>query len=140
QLRDQAPAGVRKDSRSSDRSLVPRGCRTRAARQRIVTAQTHQQAELWPFEEARRLVERVRDYPSDRPVNFGSGFGPSGLPHIGTMCEVLRPSYVRHALALLEPTRRTRLVVFIDDMDGLRKVPDNVPNREAVGFDIGNPV
>ena len=67
-----------------------------------------------------------------RPVIFESGFGPSGLPHLGTMAEILRPSFVRKAFHLIEPSRPTRLIVFIDDLDGLRKVPENVPNREDV--------
>src|SRR5258708_39929325 len=86
---------------------------------------------LWPYEEARRLAERVRDYPVERPVVFQSGFGPSGLPHLGTMGEVLRPAYVCQAFAALGATRTARLIVFIDDMDGLRKVPESIPNREA---------
>src|SRR5437868_1280943 len=95
---------------------------------------------LWPHAEAQRVLERVRDYEPGRPAIFESGFGPSGLPHLGTMCEVLRPAYVRHAFDLLRTGRPSRLIVFIDDMDGLRKVPENIPNREATGFDIGKPV
>ncbi|HYA34432.1 MAG TPA: lysine--tRNA ligase [Candidatus Binataceae bacterium] len=94
----------------------------------------------WPNEEAARIAERVANYPPDHPVIFESGFGPSGLPHLGTMCEVLRPSYVRRAFELLGTHRPTRLIVFIDDMDGLRKVPENVPNREAVQAHLGKPV
>ncbi|HUO05255.1 MAG TPA: lysine--tRNA ligase [Candidatus Binataceae bacterium] len=96
--------------------------------------------ELWPFEEARRIAERVAGYAPSRPVIFESGFGPSGLPHLGTMAEVLRPAFVRKALAQLEPARASRLIVFIDDMDGLRKVPENVPNREATARHLGEPV
>ncbi len=95
---------------------------------------------LWPREEAERLRERCASYEASRPVIFQSGFGPSGLPHLGTMCEILRPSYVRQAFADLEPARPTRLIVFIDDMDGLRKVPENVPNREAMAQHLGEPV
>jgi lysyl-tRNA synthetase class 1 len=95
---------------------------------------------MWPHEEAARLAERVRDYPPGRPVIFQSGFGPSGLPHLGTMSEVLRPSFVRHAFAMHLPLRPTRLIVFIDDMDGLRKVPENVPNRDAIAAHLGEPV
>src|SRR6266481_6301883 len=96
--------------------------------------------DLWPYEEARRLADRVRDYDPNRPVIFQSGFGPSGLPHLGTMSEVLRPSYVRHAFAVLGYTHPTRLIVFIDDMDGLRKVPESVPSREATAAYLGCPV
>ncbi|MFZ0887868.1 MAG: lysine--tRNA ligase [Candidatus Binataceae bacterium] len=94
----------------------------------------------WPHEEARKLKERVAGYDWSLPVVFESGFGPSGLPHLGTMCEVLRPSYVRHAFSLLEPGRPTRLIVFIDDMDGLRKVPESVPRREEFARFTGMPV
>ncbi len=97
-------------------------------------------AELWPREEARRLQERVAEYDPERPVIFESGFGPSGLPHLGTMAEILRPSFVRKAFHLIEPTRPSRLIVFIDDLDGLRKVPENVPHREDVEKYLGIPV
>jgi lysyl-tRNA synthetase class 1 len=97
-------------------------------------------ADLWPHEEAARLAERVRAYDSARPVIFESGFGPSGLPHLGTMCEVLRPSYVRRAFQALETQRATELIVFIDDMDGLRKVPENVPRRDETARHLGEPV
>src|SRR2546421_5405958 len=96
--------------------------------------------ELWPREEAARLLDRVGDYAPECAVIFETGFGPSGLPHLGTMCEVLRPAYVRKAFAALEPSRKSRLIVFIDDMDGLRKVPENVPNREATQQFLGVPV
>src|SRR5579863_7410666 len=102
--------------------------------------QTSNELDLWPYVEARRLAERVGGYEAGRPAVFQSGFGPSGLPHLGTMGEVLRPAYVRHAFALLSPERRQRFVVFIDDMDGLRKVPENVPNREALNSHLGQPV
>src|ERR1700758_3697459 len=98
------------------------------------------QLDLWPYEEARKLAERVRNYGPDDPVVFESGFGPSGLPHLGTMAEVLRPSYVRHAFELLHPQRKSRLIVFIDDMDGLRKVPESVPQREQMAAYVGKPV
>ena len=102
--------------------------------------ETPAEATLWPYEEARRLKPRTAQYDPARAVVFESGFGPSGLPHLGTMCEVLRPSYVRHAFSLLEPERSTRLIVFIDDMDGLRKAPENLPNREQLLPLLGKPV
>src|SRR5271163_544746 len=101
---------------------------------------TQSEFTLWPYEEARKLADRVRAYQPDRPVVFQSGFGPSGLPHLGTMGEVLRPSYVRHAFKLLSPDRPQRFVVFIDDMDGLRKVPENIPNRDEFTAHLGKPV
>jgi lysyl-tRNA synthetase, class I len=102
--------------------------------------QTRPELDLWPYEEARKLAERVRGYESTRPVVFQSGFGPSGLPHLGTMGEILRPSYVRHAFEVIGDPHPTRFIVFIDDMDGLRKVPESIPNREATGFYLGQPV
>jgi len=98
-------------------------------------------SDLWPYEEARKLAERVSAYDPARPVVFESGFGPSGLPHLGTMGEVLRPSYVRQAFRTLFSTSRPdRFIVFIDDMDGLRKAPENIPNRESYAQWLGQPV
>src|SRR5215469_679522 len=104
------------------------------------TPQAHSRLDLWPYEEARKLIERVHNYEPQRPAIFQSGFGPSGLPHLGTMGEILRPSYVRHAFEVLGDAHSTRLIVFIDDMDGLRKVPENIPNREATVSYLGQPV
>ncbi len=97
-------------------------------------------ADQWPREEARRLAERVAAYEPARPVIFQSGFGPSGLPHLGTMAEILRPSFVCKAFHLIEPSRPSRLIVFVDDLDGLRKVPENVPNRADFDRYLGLPV
>src|ERR1700729_560992 len=87
-------------------------------------------AHAWPFEEARKLVERVeakaaRGQASDT-VLFETGYGPSGLPHIGTFGEVARTTWVRRAFETMSDVP-TRLLAISDDMDGLRKVPDNVP-------------
>ncbi len=95
---------------------------------------------LWPYEEAKKIAERVSKFEPGRPAIFESGFGPSGMPHLGTMAEVLRPSFVRKAFDRVAAERPTRLIVFIDDMDGLRKVPENIPNRESTGFHLGEPV
>jgi lysyl-tRNA synthetase class 1 len=74
-------------------------------------------------------------------VLFETGYGPSGLPHIGTFGEVARTSMVRHAFRVLTgDTIPTRLVAFSDDMDGLRKVPDNVPNRELLAQHLNKPL
>jgi lysyl-tRNA synthetase, class I len=102
--------------------------------------QADSRLDLWPYEEARKLAERVRAYAPQRPAIFQSGFGPSGLPHLGTMGEILRPSYVKHAFEVLGDVHPARLIVFIDDMDGLRKVPENVPNREMLAPSLGQPV
>jgi len=94
----------------------------------------------WPFEEARKLVARL-ERSGKKEALFETGYGPSGLPHIGTFGEVARTSMVRHAFRVLTEDRiPTRLVAFSDDMDGLRKVPDNVPNREMLAAHIGKPL
>ncbi len=126
------------------------------------------EARAWPFEQARNLVARLlrarldgeaRDLAGSliaegkigqavdaapelrRPVVFQTGYGASGLPHIGTFNEVARTTMVIQAFrALTEDTIPTRLISFSDDMDGLRKVPDNVPNREALAEDLGKPL
>jgi lysyl-tRNA synthetase class 1 len=94
----------------------------------------------WPFEEARKLLKRVEKAPPAKGhVLFETGYGPSGLPHIGTFGEVARTTMVRRAFETLSDLP-TRLVCFSDDMDGLRKVPTNVPNREALAEDLHLPL
>ena len=113
----------------------------------VDTAALRTAAELskaWPYEEARKLLKR---YPAGKPAKdgqptpilFETGYGPSGLPHIGTFNEVLRTTMVRHAFEALSDTP-TRLIAFSDDMDGLRKVPDNVPNKEMLATHLGKPL
>ncbi|WP_460447944.1 lysine--tRNA ligase [Alsobacter sp. SYSU BS001988] len=97
-------------------------------------------APAWPFEEARKLVERLKRTGKTEAL-FETGYGPSGLPHIGTFGEVARTTMVRNAFRVLTEDRiPTRLVAFSDDMDGLRKVPDNVPNREMLAAHLGKPL
>lgn len=89
-------------------------------------------AKAWPFEEARKLLKRLDKLPGgkDKVVLFETGYGPSGLPHIGTFGEVARTTMVRHAFEMItEGKRKTRLLCFSDDMDGMRKIPDNVPDK-----------
>src|SRR6202521_3136392 len=94
----------------------------------------------WPFEEARKIVARLKKHPKDE-VTFETGYGPSGLPHIGTFGEVARTTMVRHAFHILTDNKvKTRLIAFSDDMDGLRKVPDNVPNKEMLTAHLGKPL
>jgi len=94
----------------------------------------------WPFEEARKLVARI-ERTGQTDVLFETGYGPSGLPHIGTFGEVARTTMVRRAFETLTGGRvKTRLLAFSDDMDGLRKVPDNVPNREMLAQHLGKPL
>src|SRR5580692_13146460 len=99
-----------------------------------------EQSAAWPFEEARKLVARLKKKPKDEVI-FETGYGPSGLPHIGTFGEVARTTMVRHAFRVLTGDKiATRLIAFSDDMDALRKVPDNVPNKEMLAAHLGEPL
>src|SRR5690606_13357187 len=91
------------------------------------------ESKAWPFEEARKIIKRYEGSDWPETVLFETGYGPSGLPHIGTFGEVARTSMVRHAFRILtEDKVATRLLCFSDDMDGMRKIPDNVPDRAAL--------
>ncbi|MDT7950828.1 MAG: lysine--tRNA ligase [Acetobacteraceae bacterium] len=92
----------------------------------------------WPFDEAARLASHMAARGKEVAL-FETGYGPSGLPHIGTFGEVARTSWVRHAYTTLTG-KPTRLLAFSDDMDGLRKVPDNVPNREMLAGFLNQPL
>lgn len=97
-------------------------------------------ANAWPFAEARAVLKHLKEEtPEKGYVLFETGYGPSGLPHIGTFGEVARTSMVRHAFSLLTDIP-TRLFAFSDDMDGLRKVPVNIPNKEMVAEHLGKPL
>jgi lysyl-tRNA synthetase class 1 len=99
------------------------------------------QSKAWPYEEARKLLKRWPDgKPAGDPVIFETGYGPSGLPHIGTWNEVARTTFVRHAYEELTGGAPTRLIAFSDDMDGLRKVPDNIPNAQLLADNLGKPL
>jgi lysyl-tRNA synthetase class 1 len=95
----------------------------------------------WDFEEARKIVRRHAKTGFPSVVLFETGYGPSGLPHIGTFGEVARTTMVRQAFRVLtQDTVATKLLCFSDDMDGMRKVPDNVPNREMLQANLGRPL
>src|ERR1700733_4883011 len=101
-------------------------------------------AHAWPFEEARKVLARLerlqnRGLVEPAAITFETGYGPSGLPHIGTFGEVARTSWVRRAFALMNGIP-TRLCSFSDDMDGLRKVPGNVPNQDMLREHLGLPL
>ncbi len=107
--------------------------------------QAAQASKAWPFQEAQRLYKRLHgkgSKPRDetKTVLFETGYGPSGLPHIGTFQEVLRTTLVRRAYEALTGGAPTRLVCFSDDLDGMRKVPDNVPNKDMLTEHLGRPL
>jgi lysyl-tRNA synthetase class 1 len=100
-------------------------------------------SKAWPFEEARKITDRLDRYGERRGggVLFETGYGPSGLPHIGTFGEVARTTMVRTAFRVLTGDKiPTRLICFSDDMDGLRKVPDNIPNKEMIQTYLNRPL
>lgn len=89
----------------------------------------------WPTQEAERI--RIKD---DEPVLFQTGYGPSGLPHIGTFAEVARTQFVMEAFKKLHPDQKIELIVFSDDMDGLRNLPENIPNHDLLREHLGAPL
>ena len=96
-------------------------------------------AKAWPYEEARKLLKRYPDGPGEKGVIFETGYGPSGLPHLGTFQEVARTLMVRHALTEMTGWP-TRLISFSDDMDGMRKVPPNVPHQDMMHQHLDQPL
>jgi lysyl-tRNA synthetase, class I len=101
-------------------------------------ARTMPAPKIWPFEEAAKVVARLEASGKGTAL-FETGYGPSGLPHIGTFGEVARTTWVRQAFTALTGLP-SRLIAFSDDMDGLRKVPDNVPQRELLMGYLGRPL
>ena len=97
-------------------------------------------SKAWPFEEARRVLKRYQKAPPEKGfVLFQTGYGPSGLPHIGTFGEVARTTMVRRAFEMISDIP-TKLICFSDDMDGFRKVPGNVPMQEELKEDLNLPL
>jgi len=98
------------------------------------------QSKAWPFEEARALLKRYEKAPPEKGyVLFETGYGPSGLPHIGTFGEVSRTTMIRRAFEVISDIP-TRLICFSDDVDGMRKVPENVPNPEMLREHMQRPL
>ncbi|SPF81598.1 lysine--tRNA ligase [Pseudoprimorskyibacter insulae] len=97
-------------------------------------------SKAWPFEEARRILKRYEKKPPEKGyVLFETGYGPSGLPHIGTFGEVARTTMIRRAFEVISDIP-TRLICFSDDLDGMRKVPGNVPNQDRLREDLQRPL
>ncbi|MBY6154221.1 lysine--tRNA ligase [Vannielia litorea] len=98
------------------------------------------ESKAWPFEEARAVLKRIEKNPPEKGyVLFETGYGPSGLPHIGTFGEVLRTTMIRRAFEVISDMP-TKLICFSDDMDGMRKVPGNVPNQDRLREDLQRPL
>ena len=101
----------------------------------------YKKVKAWPFQEANRILQRIGGKtPEKGYVLFETGYGPSGLPHIGTFGEVVRTSFVRHAFSVIAPDIPTKMICISDDIDGIRKVPDNVPQQEMVAANLGKPL
>ncbi|WP_372886338.1 lysine--tRNA ligase [Shimia sp.] len=97
-------------------------------------------SKAWPFEEARRVLKRYQKQPPEKGyVLFETGYGPSGLPHIGTFGEVARTTMIKTAFEVISDIP-TKLVCFSDDLDGMRKVPGNVPNAESLHEHLQKPL
>ena len=104
----------------------------------------HESLNSWPFIEAKKIIEKFGGLnnfikPKKENVVFETGYGPSGLPHIGTFGEIVRTTMVKNAFEALVDCK-TKLITFSDDMDGLRKIPDNVPNKDMLAKYIGHPL
>jgi lysyl-tRNA synthetase class 1 len=95
----------------------------------------------WPFQEAARILKKLNNKTPEKGYDlFETGYGPSGLPHIGTFGEVVRTCYVKKAFELMAPEIPTKLICISDDIDGLRKVPSNLPNQELIQANLGKPL
>ena len=104
----------------------------------------HSELKSWPYREASQIIERQGGYsnfkiPEKKYILFETGYGPSGLPHIGTFGEVVRTSMVENAFKSMIDCP-TKLITFSDDMDGLRKIPENIPNKDMLKKYIGKPL
>ena len=106
----------------------------------MIDKSTIQSTSSWPFVEARKLVkERQKIYQKKGKITLQTGYGPSGLPHIGTFAEVARTTMMVNAIKQLIDIP-TEIITFSDDMDGLRKVPDNIPNKEILEKNLHKPL
>ena len=110
----------------------------------MINIKDHENLKAWPFVEAKKIIKNLGGInnfkdPEKGYVLFETGYGPSGLPHIGTFGEVVRTSMVQNALESLVDVK-THLITFSDDMDGLRKIPENVPNKQMLKDYIGKPL
>ena len=110
---------------------------------KINSLEEYNQLKSWPFEEAKRIIELYGGFknfkkPNKNFIIFETGYGPSGLPHIGTFGEVVRTTMVKNAFEKITNCK-SKIITFSDDMDGLRKIPDNIPNRSYLEKFIEHP-
>ena len=111
---------------------------------KINSLEEYNKLKSWPFEEAKRIVELYGGFknfkkPNKNFIIFETGYGPSGLPHIGTFGEVVRTTMVKNAFEIITKCK-SKIITFSDDMDGLRKIPDNIPNKPYLEKFIGTPL
>ncbi len=96
-------------------------------------------ARTWPVKNAKRILDRIKQYETKNEIILGSGFGPSGLPHLGTISELVRTRMLQYTLQNIQ-NKPVKIISYCDDLDGLRKVPENVPNQHILEKNIGKPV
>ncbi len=107
----------------------------------ILSKEHYLKSNSWPFLEAKKILEKIGSKtPKKGYVLFETGYGPSGLPHIGTFGEVVRTSFVRYAFGLIAPEIPSKMFCISDDIDGLRKIPDNIPNQDLIKANLGKPL
>ena len=98
-------------------------------------------SKAWPFEEAKKIYNKIqKQIPKKGFVLFETGYGPSGLPHIGTFGEVVRTTFVMNAFKKIAPHIPVKMICVSDDIDALRKVPDNIPNQDMIRSNLGKPL
>ncbi len=106
-----------------------------------MTQELYLQAKAWPFEEAKKIYNKIqKQTPKKGFVLFETGYGPSGLPHIGTFGEVVRTTFVMNAFKKIAPEIPAKMICVSDDIDGLRKVPENIPNQDLIRRNLGKPL
>ena len=99
----------------------------------------YKKIKAWPFEEALKIKNKIKNLKNKDIITFETGYGPSGVPHIGTFAEVLRTNMVKNALKKINNID-TKLITFSDDLDALKKVPDDYPFPEKLSNYINFPL
>jgi lysyl-tRNA synthetase class 1 len=106
----------------------------------MIKKENFEKTSSWPFVEAKKMLRERKSFIEKKgKITLQTGYGPSGLPHIGTFGEVARTSMMVNALKHLTDLP-TEIITFSDDMDGLRKVPENVPKKELLEKNLHKPL